>query len=152
MEVHFYQLQSFPLPRVVADLSARCLEQGWRVNVVAPAASRQLDDALWSFDDQSFLPHGIDKQDRAASQPILISEEQVSTNAPAALILTGLAPVDPAALDDYQRVSVLFEGSDPDQLSHARQSWKAVVAAAAKAKYWSQETGKWEMKASSDAG
>ncbi|MEO1562476.1 MAG: DNA polymerase III subunit chi [Pseudomonadota bacterium] len=152
MEVHFYQLQSSPLPRVVADLSARCLEQGWRVNVVAPAASGQLDDALWAFDDQSFLPHGTDKYDRAASQPVLISEEQVSANTPEALILTGLAPVEPASLDDYKRVSILFEGSDPGQLSLARQSWKAIVAAGAKAKYWSQETGKWEMKASSDAG
>ena len=151
MEVHFYQLQSSPLARVIYDLSQRCLQNGWRVNVVAPSSVDQVDDLLWSFDESGFFPHAKESDPRAARQDVLISSAPIKANNPKALILTGMSEVAPDALSEFERVSVLFDGRNPDELQNARHGWKTLTGAGLTAKYWSQEEGPWKMKASSDA-
>lgn len=151
MEVHFYQLQSSPLARVVHDLSARCLQNGWKVNVVAPSSAKVLDDQLWSFDEESFFPHCRDTDSRASDQNVVVSAVPSHANNATALVLTGMSTPEPATLTHYERVSVLFDGRNNDELQNARSGWKSVTSAGVTAKYWSQENGSWEMKASNDA-
>jgi len=57
------------------------------------------------------------------------------------------ADVSPAEVQDAERVCVLFDGHDGDALSKARAQWKTLVDAGCSAQYWSQESGRWEMKA-----
>jgi DNA polymerase-3 subunit chi len=44
-------------------------------------------------------------------------------------------------------VCILFDGLDGEALSHARGQWKALTDAGCAARYWSEESGKWEEKA-----
>src|SRR5262245_38283818 len=59
-EILFYHLQRQPLERVLPTLIEKSLERGWRVVVQAAAEERieALDAHLWTFRDDSFLPHG----------------------------------------------------------------------------------------------
>src|SRR5215470_777200 len=59
-EIVFYQLQRQPLERVLPTLIEKSLERGWRVVVQAASEERveALDAHLWTFRDDSFLPHG----------------------------------------------------------------------------------------------
>ena len=59
-EMLFYHLQRQPLERVLPTLLERSLERGWRVVVQAPSEERvdALDAHLWTYRDDSFLPHG----------------------------------------------------------------------------------------------
>jgi DNA polymerase-3 subunit chi len=59
-EVLFYHLQAQPVERVLPVLLEKSLERGWRVVVQSPSEERvdALDAYLWTFQEDSFLPHG----------------------------------------------------------------------------------------------
>jgi len=57
------------------------------------------------------------------------------------------ADVSPAEVTAAQRVRVLFDGHDGDAVAAARVQWKTLKDAGCSAQYWSQESGRWEMKA-----
>ena len=63
-EVLFYHLQQQPLEAVLPTLLQKSLERGWRAVVQVTTEERMsaLDDHLWTFADESFLPHGTDVQ------------------------------------------------------------------------------------------
>ena len=58
-EALFYHLERRALEDVLPGLVERSLARGWRALVRADSAERSdaLDTLLWTYDDQSFLPH-----------------------------------------------------------------------------------------------
>ena len=61
-EVWFYHLERQGLDQVLPTLLERTLQKGWRALVRANSAERveHLDGWLWSYRDDSFLPHAAD--------------------------------------------------------------------------------------------
>jgi DNA polymerase-3 subunit chi len=57
------------------------------------------------------------------------------------------AAVSAEEVSALDRVCVLFDGNDPEQLTAARAQWKTLKDAGASAQYWSEESGRWEKKA-----
>ena len=54
----------------------------------------------------------------------------------------------PDAMQDYERVVLIFDGDDPEALAAAREDWKKARASGHAASYWQQdEAGRWEKKA-----
>lgn len=146
-EVWFYHLEAKPLAHALADLLEKCRARGWNAIVRGPNAKKldDLDAALWSFEESSFLPHGRDGKD-AARQPILLTSNLANPNGAKALFLVDGAP--PEALEGYERVCVFIDGGDEAAVTVARGHWKDVKATGAVASYWKQSgTGKWEKKA-----
>lgn len=134
----FYHIEHTALDAAVAPLIEKCLERKWRVVVVGHEATvERLDRSLWTFRDESFLPHGRARHD-AAKQPVLLSTEAVGTNgAKVALLLDG-SDADPGLFD---RVMVVFDGGDETARSKARQQYKAATDAGGAARYFQQERG-----------
>jgi DNA polymerase III subunit chi len=148
-EILFYHLQRQPLEAVLPTLLEKSLERGWRALVQATSPERltALDDHLWTFSDESFLPHGTDREPTAADQPILLTLAEGNPNKASILFLVEGAPV-PADVSPYERIALLFDGNDPEALGLARQHWQAVKAAGHQATYWQQDArGRWERKA-----
>ena len=148
-EIWFYHLQRQPLEAVLPTLLERSLERGWRAVVRATSDERlsALDDHLWTYADESFLPHGTDREAHAADQPVLITTGPENPNGAAVLFLVEGAPV-PEDATTYQRLMLLFDGNDEDALAAARAQWKSVKAAGHDATYWQQDPrGRWEKKA-----
>lgn len=148
-EILFYHLQSQPLERVLPTLLARSRERGWKVAVEASSAERvsALDDHLWTYADDAFLPHGTDQEPEAASQPILLTTSEANPNNAAIRFCVDGARI-PDALDGYERIVLMFDGDDPDALAKAREDWKRLKAVGHAATYWQQdENGRWEKKA-----
>src|SRR5215216_3085872 len=148
-EVHFYHLQQKPLEAVLPTLIEKSLARGWRAVVQATSAERlaALDDHLWTFADESFLPHATDKEPDAAEQPVVLTLAEANPNGAAIRFLVEGAPV-PADFSAYERVVVVFDGNDEDALAAARAHWKAVKAAGHEVTYWQQDQrGRWERKA-----
>src|SRR3954471_24492685 len=58
-EVLFYHLQNMSLESVLPPLLEKSLERGWRVVVqsTSPERTEALDAHLWTYSDDSFLPH-----------------------------------------------------------------------------------------------
>ncbi len=149
-EVFFYHMTRSPLEATLPVLLTRSLENKWRVAVRGTNLQRLrwLDEKLWQDPEEGFLPHALSGGAHDPDQPVLLTTEAKLANAPNVLIAIDGAEVSEAEMTGMERVSIMFDGNDPDAVAHARVQWKAVVAAGCTAKYWSQENGPWEMKAS----
>jgi DNA polymerase III subunit chi len=148
-EVLFYHLQRQPMERVLPTLLEKSLERGWRVVVQASSDERveALDAHLWTYKDDSFLPHGTTKESEAAQQPVLITSNDGNANGAQVRFLVDGTPF-PADTAAYDRVVLMFDGDDPDAVATARQQWTEAKAQGFQATYWqSDEQGRWIKKA-----
>ncbi|MEJ2021217.1 MAG: DNA polymerase III subunit chi [Maritimibacter sp.] len=149
-EAYFYHMTETPLEATLPVLLGKSLEAGWRVAVRGPDAGRLdwLDQRLWLIGDESFLPHGRAGGPHDADQPVLLTSDAPANEANCLVSVDG-ADVSPEEVGAMERVMVLFDGNDPAAVQVARDQWRALTGAGCKAKYWSQETGRWQMKAES---
>ena len=148
-EVLFYHLQGQPLERVLPTLIERSLERGWRVVVQSSSEERveALDAQLWTYSDDSFLPHGTHREASAAEQPVLLTVDDHNPNAAAVRFLIDGAPVPPDA-QSYERIVLMFDGTDDDAVADARTRWTAAKAAGFAVTYWqADDSGRWVKKA-----
>ena len=139
-EVLFYHLQRQPLEAVLPTLLAKSLERGWRAAVQATSEERlaALDDHLWTFSDESFLPHGAEREADPAEHPVLLTLAADNRNGATVRFLVEGAPF-PAEGGADELVIVRFDGNDPDALAAARQQWRNGKAAGHDVTYWQQD-------------
>jgi DNA polymerase III subunit chi len=153
-EVLFYHLQRQPLEAVLPALLEKSLERGWRVVVQGASEERlaALDDHLWTYREDSFLPHGTDREAQAGAQPVVLTLNASNPNGASIRFLVEGAQM-PANAEGYERMVVLFDGNDPDALAVAREQWRAVKTAGHDATYWQQDQrGRWERKSQAAGG
>ncbi|HWK44378.1 MAG TPA: DNA polymerase III subunit chi [Stellaceae bacterium] len=147
-EIGFYHLQRTPLVQALPRLLDKAVAAGHRVVVKAPdvAAVQRLDVALWTYNPQSFLPHGTDRDGFADQQPIYLTSGEENPNAAGLLVLIGGA--ESAAIGTYTRCLDLFDGADPAEVDAARRRWRVQQAAGHSLTYWQQnDAGGWGKKA-----
>ncbi|WP_341861133.1 DNA polymerase III subunit chi [Gymnodinialimonas sp. 57CJ19] len=149
-EAYFYHLTQSPSDVALRVLLGKSLQAGWRVAVRgrSDAVLDRLDEALWLQPPDSFLPHGRAGGPHDAVQPVLLTTGDAG-NDPSCLVSVEGAAVAPEEVTRMDRVMVLFDGHDEGALQTAREQWKALTAAGCAAKYWSEASGRWEMKAES---
>ncbi|MEH6725921.1 MAG: DNA polymerase III subunit chi [Hyphomicrobiales bacterium] len=147
-EVLFYHLQAQPLEEVLPGLLERSLARDWRVVVEsgAPEQLEEIDNLLWTYREESFLPHGLDDHEFASEQPILLTSTDANANAAHIRFLVHDAAL-PSDLN-YVRVVLLFDGLDEVSVQNARQHWKTLKGTDHELTYWQQnEAGRWQKKA-----
>ena len=128
-KVDFYPLSATDRrSRLVAAcrLAEKACELGLRIVVrtASPAETAEVDELLWTFDEGSFVPHGVwpTDPDVAALTPVLVGNA-------AALppshrdVLINLAPDAPAEFSAYARVCDVV-GGDEDGKKAGRQRWR----------------------------
>jgi DNA polymerase III subunit chi len=150
MEILFYHLEKRPLDAVLPSLLEKTLARGLQAYVKCSSNERLkvLDDLLWSYRDDSFLPHGISEEGRPDAQPVLLGcDNQHQAKAAYFFAVDGAELPELDADASFERVIVMFDGNDPDALDQARQSWKALRGGSHALTYWQQnESGQWEKK------
>jgi len=147
-DVFFYHLQNQPLEQVLPQLLEKCLERGWRCIVQAATDERveALDQQLWTWRDDSFLPHGTEREAEPALQPVLLTTGDGNANQAQVRFFVDRTRTDD--LGGYERAIHLFDGNDPDAVDAAREEWKSVQAAGHAVTYWQQDgEGRWQQKA-----
>ena len=147
-EVLFYHLTESKLEDALPPLLDKSLERGWRVVVQTGDAERRdaLDTHLWTFREDSFLPHGTDEQAFAADQPVLLTTAPDNPNAATVRFL--VAGAEPPVLDAYARVIFMFDGYDQAEVETARGHWKRLKGEGHQLTYWQQNgDGRWMKKA-----
>ncbi|MDX2257828.1 MAG: DNA polymerase III subunit chi [Hyphomicrobiaceae bacterium] len=150
MDVLFYHLEHQPLERVLPPLLEKTIARGWWAVVQTGSAERlaAIDTELWTYRDDSFLPHGTAADGFADQQPIYLTTGPDTPNAAGVRFLVDGAACDFAAQSGMARIVVLFDGRDTDALAQAREQWRAAKAVASEATYWQQSPqGRWERKA-----
>jgi DNA polymerase-3 subunit chi len=137
MIVDFYHLTASSLERVLPAVAEKVLASGERLLIVAKEALLdRLDEQLWTYGRDSFLPHG---RDRPETQPVLLSAAAEPVNG-----ATRIALADghwrEAALG-FERTFYFFDSASLDE---AREAWRALKDnAEAQCRYWKQQGGKW---------
>ncbi len=147
-EILFYHLERARLMDVLPALLEKSLQRNWRV-VVQVANKKQVEDisnSLWTFRDDSFLPHGTSRDGFEREQPVFLTDGDENPNE--AAIRFFIEGAEPEQVEGYERIVYLFNGHDEQAVIKARKQWKRLADAGAKATYWAQnERGGWEKKA-----
>jgi DNA polymerase III subunit chi len=147
-EVLFYHLQNMSLENVLPPLLEKSLERGWRVVVQSTSQERTdaLDAHLWTYRDDSFLPHSTSRSADLADQPIVLAVEEGNPNGANVRFLVDNAAL-PADAESYARMVLVFNGDDPDSLAAARSAWSACKSRGFEVTYWqADERGRWQRR------
>ena len=153
-EVWFYHLVRQPLDKALPALLEKAASRGVRIAVQVGAQERvdALDAALWTYSDESFLPHGTARDGDADMQAVyLTSGDENPNGATMRIFADGAHAFDAAAgglTDAYERLILMFDGNDEEAVADAREQWKSFKEAEYTLSYWQQnENGGWEKKA-----
>ena len=154
LEVWFYHLQRQPLDRALPALLERARANGWTAVVQAADEERvaALDDLLWTYADDSFLPHDVARASDGAPAPIVLTCGLDNPNAANVRLFVDGADVETALAEPAARPSdraiVVFDGADEAALAVARAQFRALKEAGFALSYWRQtEGGGWEKVA-----
>jgi DNA polymerase-3 subunit chi len=147
-EVLFYHLQNMPLEGVLPALLEKSLERGWRVVVQSTSQERTdaLDAHLWTYRDDSFLPHATWRVGDAQDQPIVLTVGELNPNRANVRFLIDNAAL-PADSDGYDRMVLVFNGDDGEARAAARGAWTDCKARGFQVTYWqADERGRWQRR------
>lgn len=147
--VDFYHLQKVGVEQALPKLLEKAYALGKPVllKIGNEARVEFLNTALWTYNDQSFLPHGSKKDGNAELQPIWLTAGEDNPNHAAMLFLVDGAKADATSLTEFERVFNLFDGTVEESLNQARSFWKEVKAAGLDCFYWQQDDhGIWQQK------
>jgi DNA polymerase III subunit chi len=146
-ELWFYHLERSELERALPPLLEKCLQRGWRALVRGGSPERldMLDETLWTYKDESFLPHGRDGAG-AERHPVLLTTAGGNPNGASVLFLIDGA--EAGDISGFERTCLVFDGRDQGALESARLRWKEAKEAGIVASYWRENAaGKWEKQA-----
>jgi len=147
-EVLFYHLQNMTVENVLPPLLEKSLERGWRVVVqsTSPERADALDAHLWTYRDDSFLPHATWRVNDVADQPIVLAIEPDNPNGANVRFLVDSAAM-PEDAQAYERMVLLFNGDDPVALAAARSTWTDCKTRGFEVTYWqADERGRWQRR------
>ena len=136
MRADFYYLTRTPLEKALPGIAERVLASGEKLLIVEDDAGRleRLDQLLWSYRADSFLPHG-----RSGDQPILLAQ-----SLDAASGYPNVAYADGMWRDPPEGVSRIFYFFDETSLDQARTAWRQLAGSPVERRYWKQEeSGRW---------
>lgn len=146
-QVLFYLCERSPLAQVLPDLLEKSLQRGWKavVQCVSDARLLALDQLLWTYRDDSFMPHGTARDGDGAQQPVYLTTAAESPNgAEVRFCVEGADPAPWLDQPGYQRIVVIFDGTDQDGLELARQQWKLLKPTSHERTYFQQnDDGRW---------
>lgn len=147
-EILFYHLTESTLENALPGLVERSLDRKWRVVIQTGSQERRdsLDNHLWTWSDSSFLAHGTDQEANPEEQPVILTTTDSNPNAATVRFLVdGAVPSD---AENYERLILMFDGHDQQQLEQARAQWKLLKDQGHALTYWQQNAeGRWEKKA-----
>ena len=150
-EIWFYHLQRASLDEVLPGLLERALQRGWRAVVQGASEERigALDEHLWTYSDDSFLPHGGAREGDPERQPVFLTTGPENPNGAKVRFLIEGAEAAPVLARDgsYERLMLVFDGNDPEALAAARQQWADLKTGGHALSYWQQSAeGRWEKR------
>lgn len=146
-EVRFYHLRSKTVEQALPEILQKALDAGRQVIVRCnnEQAVSALNDYLWVFNPDSFIPHGSAKNGFAADQPVWLTAGNDNPSSADILILTDGAGNDGA--EKFALCCEMLDGRDEEAVAAARVRWKEYKEKGFTVVYWQQnDKGGWEQK------
>ena len=138
-EFRFLHLERRRIDQALPDILEEALAAGWRVVVQAASEERveALNERLWTYSDESFLPHGSARDGEPHAQPVYPDRQRRQPQRRAvarAAVRRSCRRL--SSIADYERVALLFDGRDEEAVAEARREWTEAKAAGAAPSYW----------------
>ncbi len=146
-DIRFYHMEQAILDQALPTIAMKAWQSGQRVMIKVPdkKESARLNDHLWTFRADIFLPHGADGDNHPLKQPIFITAGNDNVNDAKILILTHGCTHD--TVGDFDMVCEMLDGRVESQIADARARWKTYKADNHGLTYWQQDdNGKWGKK------
>lgn len=143
----FYHLTRSTLDDALPRLMSKMAATGKRtlIRLGVPERIEVLDRLLWTFEADSWLPHGNSLEPFAERQPILLSA-QPSGNPNNAAFLVLIDGADASDAVGFERVLELFDGNDDQAVGQARKRWSWAQSQGFECVYWQQnQRGGWQL-------
>lgn len=146
MQVDFYHLTVTPVDRALPGIAVKVVDGGGRLLVVSADAGQrgQIDQMLWTWQADSFLPHAQAGQGDDTIQPVLIGEAVDAANGARFVAL-----IDGVWREQALGFDRAFHFFDADRIVEARTAWKSLADRdGVERRYWKQdENGRWAQAA-----
>lgn len=152
-EILFYHLEASTPFEDAPKLLMKAYKTGLKTLVLCPDTvfRDRLDQVLWTFEAESFLPHGtVSDTKNADKQPILLSSDPVARDEiKLVLVLDG---ADIPITTGFERAFVMFDSRNSSILSKVRKDWVMCKEHGFNLSYWQKTSaGGWEKKSSHTA-
>jgi DNA polymerase-3 subunit chi len=147
-QIGFYHLLKLPLEQALPRLLEKAAAAGMRAVLMAGSPERveHLSALLWTYAEDSWLPHGSARDGEADQQPIWLTDQDENPNGATLLVLCD--GIRPASLAGWQRCLDLFDGTDETAVAAARDRWKSWKEDGHQLIYYQQRAdGGWDEKA-----
>lgn len=148
-EIRFYHLVTQDIEQALPAILSKALAGG-RKAVIRFANDQQVrhfNDHLWTYNADSFLPHGAKADGHAELQPVYLTAASENPNGADMLVLCNAQTV-PENIEAFSLCCDFLDGCDDDAVQAGRARWKAYKEAGHAITYWQQtESGGWEQRA-----
>lgn len=147
-EISFYHLLHQPLTNALPKLLEKVAGAGMKAVIKVSSEERmaELDEVLWTFKPDSFLPHDDMKSNHPDQQTIYLTTGD--ENPAGATVLVLVDSMESDQIHAYDRCLEMFDGRNETATAAARTRWKAYKDTGHDLTYWQQtEQGGWTKKA-----
>lgn len=146
MQVNFYHLTRTPLEKALPKLLEKVLQKKGRAVILTTLEKvSSLNDSLWTFRPDGFLPHGT-KEDEGdpKDHPLWLTDTLENPNDSQYLVVDGAAPF-PKDSGNFSHCLYLFDSHQDDQQARARDVWRSLKQDLTHTlDYWKQDlSGTW---------
>ncbi|MBR1948685.1 MAG: DNA polymerase III subunit chi [Alphaproteobacteria bacterium] len=148
--IDFYHLQKGNIEETLPKLLEKAYATGKQILIKIGTDERVefLNSHLWTYDEQSFLPHGSKKDGNSNLQPIWLTSQDDNPNNAEILFLVDNAKINADIVSSFERVLNIFDGNNQEALNWSREFWKQLKSQDMDCFYWQQdENGSWKQKA-----
>ena len=146
-EIAFYHLHTASLEQALLKLLEKTIAAGKRALVILGSIERveSLNGQLWTYEAESWLPHGSAVDGDAENQPVWLAIDDENPNGAEFLFLIDGSKSDKVA--EFDRCFEVFDGRDNAAVDAARIRWKFYASKGYDLSYWYQnENGGWIKK------
>jgi len=146
-EFFFYNITERDFFKDSAILIEQLFKQGIKALILCPddEVSSFFDDYLWSFKEESFIPHTVLDSDTSHLEAIIISKEKLSMAAFKTLVILKGSIVDTDYCNRFEKIYYFFDDNNDDEKKLARTLWRESVKQGTNCKYWKVEKNKWNL-------
>ncbi len=141
----FYNIESRDFFKDISLLTEKLFKQGIKVLIFCPddSVTKLLDDFLWTFKEESFLPHIVVDRNYCPLETIIISKDKLNVESFETLIVFKGSSVDPEFCKKFEKTYYFFDDNNAEEKKLARAVWREALKIGIKCNYWKVENNRW---------
>ena len=143
----FYNSSHRDVVRDIAWLTENIFKKNNRIVIFCTdhETAEVVDDFIWSYRDDSFIPHSIKKHRETSLDPILVTTDLDGGYEHNVLVALNGVLIKENDWQRFTKIYYFFDDQDSEEKETARSMWKSFSSLDVNCKYWINEKNKWVL-------